>query len=155
MNTPVLGLIGGSSVSWASPWGVLARVHLGRNRGMPMTQKAEPELVTLGPYGLVRHPIYSGLLVAVLGTALVTNLLGLLVVLVMAGYFYYCALVEERNLSAMFPTPVPPTGPRRRCSSLSSFEGGAPWALSGLPADLKSLIGSAPAVLLGRRATAS
>ncbi len=28
--------------------------------GMPMTQRAEPELVTSGPYRFVRHPIYSG-----------------------------------------------------------------------------------------------
>jgi protein-S-isoprenylcysteine O-methyltransferase Ste14 len=43
---------------------VWARVYLGRNWGMPMTQKDEPELVTSGPYQLVRHPIYSGLLLA-------------------------------------------------------------------------------------------
>jgi protein-S-isoprenylcysteine O-methyltransferase Ste14 len=34
-----------------------------------MTQKDEPELVTSGPYRLVRHPIYSGVPVAGLGTA--------------------------------------------------------------------------------------
>src|SRR6516164_3980190 len=42
---------------------VWARVHIGRNWGTPMTQKVEPELVTSGPYRLVRHPIYSGILV--------------------------------------------------------------------------------------------
>jgi protein-S-isoprenylcysteine O-methyltransferase Ste14 len=86
---------------------IWARFDLGRNWGMPMTQKAEPELVTSGPYRLVRHPIYSGLLVAVLGTALVTNLLGLAIVAVMTGYFYYCASVEERNLTATFPSAYP------------------------------------------------
>jgi protein-S-isoprenylcysteine O-methyltransferase Ste14 len=39
---------------------IWARVHIGRNWGTPMTQKDEPELVTSGPYHLVRHPIYSG-----------------------------------------------------------------------------------------------
>ena len=48
---------------------VWARVHLGRNWGMPMTEKAEPELVTSGPYRFVRHPMYSGLLLGILGTA--------------------------------------------------------------------------------------
>ena len=35
-----------------------------------MTQKVEPELVTSGPYRLVRHPIYSGILTAGIGSAL-------------------------------------------------------------------------------------
>jgi protein-S-isoprenylcysteine O-methyltransferase Ste14 len=74
---------------------------------MPMTQKAEPELVTSGPYRFVRHPIYSGLLLGVLGTALVTNLIGLIIFAVLAGYFYYSAAVEEKNLTAAFPTAYP------------------------------------------------
>jgi protein-S-isoprenylcysteine O-methyltransferase Ste14 len=74
---------------------------------MPMTQKAEPELVTSGPYRFIRHPIYSGLLLALLGTALATNLLGLIVVGVLGGYFYYSATVEEQNLTATFPTTYP------------------------------------------------
>ena len=49
---------------------IWARVHIGRNWGTPMTEKVEPELVTSGPYRLVRHPIYSGILVAGIGSAL-------------------------------------------------------------------------------------
>jgi protein-S-isoprenylcysteine O-methyltransferase Ste14 len=50
---------------------VWARVYLGRNwSGMFATIKADHELVTGGPYGLVRHPIYSGLMLAFAGTAL-------------------------------------------------------------------------------------
>ena len=49
---------------------VWARVHIGRNWGTPMTQKNEPELVTSGPYRFVRHPIYSGILLGGLGTAI-------------------------------------------------------------------------------------
>src|SRR5579862_1720737 len=86
---------------------VWARLHLGRNWGMPMTQRAEPELVTSGPYRFVRHPIYTGLLIAIAGTALVDNLLGLAVVAVLVAYFYYSGSVEERNLSATFPTAYP------------------------------------------------
>jgi protein-S-isoprenylcysteine O-methyltransferase Ste14 len=86
---------------------VWARLHLGRNWGMPMSQRAEPALVTSGPYRFVRHPIYSGLLTAMLGTALVNNLLGLIVVAVLAAYFYYCGTVEERNLAATFPQAYP------------------------------------------------
>jgi protein-S-isoprenylcysteine O-methyltransferase Ste14 len=35
---------------------VWARVYLGRNWGMPMSQRADPELVTTGPYARIRHP---------------------------------------------------------------------------------------------------
>lgn len=50
---------------------VWARVYLGRNwSGMFATIKADHELITGGPYGLVRHPIYSGLMLAFIGTAL-------------------------------------------------------------------------------------
>jgi protein-S-isoprenylcysteine O-methyltransferase Ste14 len=72
-----------------------------------MTEKAEPELVTSGPYRFVRHPIYSGLLAAVLGTALATNLIGLIILAILAGFFYYSASVEEKNLTATFPTAYP------------------------------------------------
>ena len=56
---------------------IWARVHIGRNWGTPMTQKDEPELVTSGPYHLVRHPIYSGILVAGVGTAVALSWLWL------------------------------------------------------------------------------
>jgi protein-S-isoprenylcysteine O-methyltransferase Ste14 len=86
---------------------VWARQYLGRNWGMPMTQRAEPELVTSGPYRFVRHPIYTGLLTAMLGTALISSLLGLIVVAVLTAYFCYCGIIEERNLAASFPNAYP------------------------------------------------
>ena len=107
VHSPILGAVGALAFASGIAVAVWARVHLGRNWGMPMTQKAEPELVTSGPYRFVRHPIYSGLLTAMLGTALVNNLLGLIVVAVLVAYFYYCGIVEERNLAATFPTAYP------------------------------------------------
>jgi protein-S-isoprenylcysteine O-methyltransferase Ste14 len=86
---------------------VWARVHLGRNWGMPMTQKDEPELVTSGPYRRVRHPIYSGMLLALLGTALATNIALLLAVAVLGAYFVYAARVEEQRLLGSFPAAYP------------------------------------------------
>ena len=41
---------------------------------MPMSQKAETELVTTGPYHRVRHPIYSGIILAMIGTAVAVSL---------------------------------------------------------------------------------
>ena len=87
---------------------VWARTFLGRNRGMPMTRKDEPELVTQGPYAVVRHPIYTGILLALLGTSLATNLYWLVAFVLCAAYFVHSARVEERVLSRAFPTAYPP-----------------------------------------------
>ena len=85
VHSPILGAIGALVFVSGIAVAIWARVHLGRNWGMPMTQKAEPELVTSGPYRFVRHPIYSGLLLALVGTALATNLLGLIIAAVLGG----------------------------------------------------------------------
>ncbi|HKO26429.1 MAG TPA: isoprenylcysteine carboxylmethyltransferase family protein [Solirubrobacteraceae bacterium] len=107
VHSPVLGAIGAVVFASGLALAVWARIHLGRNWGMPMTQRVEPELVTSGPYRFVRHPIYSGLLLGLIGTALATDLLGLIVAAVLTAYFYYSASVEERNLVATFPTAYP------------------------------------------------
>ncbi len=49
---------------------VWARLHLGGNWSGTVTMKVGHELIRSGPYRWVRHPIYSGLFLAVLGTAL-------------------------------------------------------------------------------------
>ena len=86
---------------------IWARVHIGRNWGTPMTQKNEPELVTSGPYHLVRHPIYSGILVAGVGTAVALSWLWLIAVALAGIYFVYSATVEERYLTEQFPDAYP------------------------------------------------
>ena len=107
IDSLVLGVVGVVVFALGIALALWARVHLGRNWGMPTTQKAEPELVTSGPYRFVRHPIYSGILTGVLGTALATNLIGLVIFAVLGVYFYYSASVEEKNLTATFPTAYP------------------------------------------------
>ena len=84
-------------------YAVWARLHIGRNWGTPMTQKDEPELVTSGPYKLVRHPIYSGILTAGIGTAVALGWLWLSAVSLAGVYFLYSAMVEERYLTERFP----------------------------------------------------
>jgi protein-S-isoprenylcysteine O-methyltransferase Ste14 len=49
---------------------VWARVYLGRNWSGVAAVKADHELITGGPYRWVRHPIYSGLALAFVGTAM-------------------------------------------------------------------------------------
>ena len=72
-----------------------------------MSQKDDPELVTSGPYHLVRHPIYSGILGAGVGTAVALSWLWLIAVGLAGVYFVYSATVEERNLATQFPETYP------------------------------------------------
>jgi len=53
-----------------------ARRHLGRFWSSTIAIKAEHALIRTGPYALSRHPIYTGLLLAVIGIALVRGTLG-------------------------------------------------------------------------------
>jgi protein-S-isoprenylcysteine O-methyltransferase Ste14 len=58
-------LLGGFAFAW---W---ARLHLGSLWSSGITRKDGHRVVDTGPYGLVRHPIYTGLIAAVLATAVV------------------------------------------------------------------------------------
>jgi len=71
-----------------------------------MTRREEPELVTSGPYRLVRHPIYSGILIGGVGTAVALGWFWLTAVDCWI-YFFYSATVEERYLTAQFPDTYP------------------------------------------------
>lgn len=86
---------------------IWARRHLGRNWGMPMSLKKEPELVTSGPYKYIRNPIYSGMLLALLGTGLVFGLPWLIAFIVAAIYFIFSSKVEEKIMAEQFPQTYP------------------------------------------------
>jgi len=86
---------------------VWARVNIGRNWGTPMSQKAEPEMVTSGPYRLTRHPIYSGILLATIGTSVALSWFRLIAAALAGVYFIYAATVEERYLSGQFSDTYP------------------------------------------------
>jgi protein-S-isoprenylcysteine O-methyltransferase Ste14 len=82
---------------------VWARVHLGRNWSGVAALKADHELITGGPYRWVRHPIYSGLVLAFLGMAVangqwrgVVSLALVLIAIVQR------ILVEERFMREQF-----------------------------------------------------
>jgi protein-S-isoprenylcysteine O-methyltransferase Ste14 len=86
---------------------IWARVYLGRNWGMPMSQKADPELVTTGPYSRVRHPIYSGIILAMIGTTIAVDVYWLVAVVILGAYFVYSASMEERFMADRFPDSYP------------------------------------------------
>jgi protein-S-isoprenylcysteine O-methyltransferase Ste14 len=86
---------------------VWARVYLGRNWGMPMSEKVDPELVTTGPYRTIRHPIYSGIILAMAGTAVAVSVYWLIAVVLLGAYFVYSAVMEERYMAGLFPDAYP------------------------------------------------
>lgn len=86
---------------------IWARVYLGRNWGMPMSQKADPELITTGPYRSIRHPIYSGIILAMIGTTIGVSLYWLVAVGLLGAYFVYSAVMEERYMAGRFPDSYP------------------------------------------------
>lgn len=82
---------------------VWARVHLGRNWSAAVTLKQDHELVSSGPYGWVRHPIYSGCLLALGGCVLISGemraVAGFVIVFVATAYK---ARMEESILTGYF-----------------------------------------------------
>ncbi|HEV3245090.1 MAG TPA: isoprenylcysteine carboxylmethyltransferase family protein [Candidatus Paceibacterota bacterium] len=85
---------------------IWARVHLGRNWGMPMTLKQDPELVTTGPYAYVRHPIYTGFILSALGSTLV-SVFWLVPFIFFSVYFIFSAKAEEKIMLKEFPKQYP------------------------------------------------
>jgi protein-S-isoprenylcysteine O-methyltransferase Ste14 len=98
---------------------IWARWHLGRNWGMPMSLRQDHELVTSGPYAYVRHPIYSGIMLTMIGSALTQSLLWLLLFALYFAYFLFSARKEEEMMLAQFPDAYPAY--RRRTKMLIPF----------------------------------
>ncbi len=86
---------------------IWARRYIGRNWGAPMSEKVDPELVRTGPYARVRHPIYSGIILAMIGTAVAISWYWLIVAALFGAYFVYSATREERYMTGQFPDAYP------------------------------------------------
>ncbi len=78
-----------------------ARIHLGQLWSSGVTRKADHRIVDTGPYRFVRHPIYSGLILAAAATGVVRGtLLALGAAFLLALGFYAKARLEEHFLAA-------------------------------------------------------
>jgi protein-S-isoprenylcysteine O-methyltransferase Ste14 len=98
----ILVIMGVALVILGLLWAVWARMYLGKNWGMPMSVKQDPELVTTGPYRYSRHPIYSGILLAMLGTSFAVGLYFLSIFIIFGIYFTFSGLKEEEYLLNQF-----------------------------------------------------
>lgn len=80
-----------------------ARFLLGGNWSGEITVKQDHELIRAGPYAIVRHPIYSGFLLALLGTAIAFGEIRQLVGLIFSTIGWRLkSLVEERYMTEQF-----------------------------------------------------
>lgn len=78
-----------------------ARIHLGRLWSSAITRKQEHRLIDTGPYAFVRHPIYTGLITALLATgASEATPMALLGGMIISFSFWLKARAEENFLTA-------------------------------------------------------
>ena len=82
---------------------IWARFSLGQNWSSAVSVKVGHELIRTGPYAWVRHPIYSGLLVALLGTACArAKPVGFLALALFATGFWIKSRMEEQFMRKTF-----------------------------------------------------
>jgi protein-S-isoprenylcysteine O-methyltransferase Ste14 len=104
-QTPlVLGVATDCIVVAGVAFSVWARITLGRNWSAEVTFKQGHELIESGPYALARHPIYTGMLIMALGTAInYGRTIGFGLVVALCAAFWWKARQEERIMSKHFP----------------------------------------------------
>lgn len=102
---------------WFTIW---ARRTLAGNWSSDVTFKQDHELIRRGPYRIVRHPIYTGLLVMVIGTGIHIGQLRCAVGLAFVAVGFWIKLSqEERLLMSHFPDSYPTY--RREVKALVPF----------------------------------
>jgi protein-S-isoprenylcysteine O-methyltransferase Ste14 len=108
VQPPVARILGLVILLAATALAVWARFVLGAMWSAAPTVKQEHKLRTGGPYGITRHPIYTGMLGMALGSALlagggrwVVTFFGFLVVIEIKIH------IEERLMRAEFPADYP------------------------------------------------
>jgi protein-S-isoprenylcysteine O-methyltransferase Ste14 len=80
-----------------------ARFAIGRNWGGLITVQKDHKVIRSGPYGIVRHPIYSGFMLATFGTAIVFGVVaGLVATALVILSWGYKSRLEERYLVEQF-----------------------------------------------------
>lgn len=87
---------------------IWARITIGRNWSGEVVLKEDHQLAVTGPYAYVRHPIYTGLLMLMLATAIEYGVLsGFVIFAAFAAVFVYKSRIEERFMTEHFPEKYP------------------------------------------------
>ncbi len=102
-NSKFTGIAGLLLVVLGIAFSIWARLELGGNWSGAVTVKQGHTLIRRGPYTIVRHPIYSGLLLAFLGVAIILGQVrGLLGAAVLLLAFWLKLRIEERFMLEQF-----------------------------------------------------
>jgi protein-S-isoprenylcysteine O-methyltransferase Ste14 len=110
----VVGIIGAVLCVLGVAYAIWARVHLGKEWSSYPTLKENHKLITSGPYAYVRHPIYTGVLIAALGSALAGGLPWLLAFAIGLAVFLRRVRIEENLMTKQFPDQYPEYKKRTR-----------------------------------------
>ena len=106
--SPTAYWIGVALVIAGLAFAIWARVHLGGNWSGTVTVKQGHELIRSGPYGYVRHPIYTGLITAVIGTTVASCTVHAVIGLAMiVAAFVRKLRTEEEFMRETFPGEYP------------------------------------------------
>jgi protein-S-isoprenylcysteine O-methyltransferase len=100
----VLGLLGTLAGMGTLVWG---RQTLGANWSQTVSVKEDQELITQGPYTLVRHPMYAGGLLASISSALVAGGPFVFATLVVGSLFLWRVGAEDKLMEEQFPETYP------------------------------------------------
>jgi protein-S-isoprenylcysteine O-methyltransferase Ste14 len=102
-DTTALAVTGVALTAAGVALAMWARLVLGENWSAAITIRKDHELIRMGPYRTMRHPIYTGILLGLLGTAFVVGeVRGLLALVIVWLGFYHKARKEEAFLSREF-----------------------------------------------------
>jgi len=102
-DTSASAVIGVALTAAGVAFAIWARWHLGTNWSAVVSIREAHELIRSGPYRRIRHPIYTGMLLAMAGTAMVLGeLRGLLAFAITLLAFYWKARKEEAWLTREF-----------------------------------------------------
>ncbi len=103
--TPLaMGVLSDCIVVAGAAFSVWARVTLGRNWSAEVTFKQDHELIESGPYALARHPIYTGMIVMALGTAIsYAHAFGFVLFAALCGALWWKVRQEEWVMTRHFP----------------------------------------------------
>lgn len=96
--TSWIGWTGVALIALGLAWAGWARIHLGRLWSATVTLKADHTIIRSGPYALTRHPIYTGLLCALVGTVFVHDSIGAVLGFALCTLGFVLKIRQEEEL---------------------------------------------------------